>query len=56
LIEPSYVLLALGLTLEEANSSIRFGFGRFTSMDDVERAAFLLADKAGHFHRIFAVS
>ena len=56
MIEPSYVLLALGLTLEEANSSIRFGFGRFTSMDDVERAAFLLADKAEHFHRTFAGS
>ena len=55
LIEPSYVLLALGLSLEEANSSIRFGFGRFTSMDDVERAAILLADKAGRFHRTFAV-
>lgn len=56
LIEPSYVLMALGLTLEESNSSIRFGFGRFTSMDDVERAASLLADKAGHFHRTLAVS
>ncbi len=56
LIEPSYVLLALGLTLEEANSSIRFGFGRFTSMDDVERAAMLLADKVGHSHRTFAVA
>jgi cysteine desulfurase len=56
LIGPSYVLLALGLTLEEANSSIRFGFGRFTSMDDVERAATLLADKAEHFHRTLAVS
>ena len=55
LIEPSYVLLALGLTLEEANSSIRFGFGRFTSMDDVVRATTLLADKAGHSHRFFAV-
>lgn len=56
LIEPSYVLLALGLTLEEANSSIRFGFGRFTPMDDVERAAALLADKAEYFHRTLAVS
>lgn len=55
LIEPSYVLLALGLTLEEANSSIRFGFGRFTSIDDVERAAILLVEKAGHYHRTFAV-
>jgi cysteine desulfurase len=44
LIEPSYVLLALGLTLQEANSSIRFGFGRFTSIEHVERAVTLLAD------------
>jgi cysteine desulfurase len=56
LIEPSYVLLALGLTLEEANSSIRFGFGRFTSIDDVQLAATLLADKAEHFHRTLVVS
>lgn len=55
LIEPSYVLLALGLSLEEANSSIRFGFGRFTSLDDVERAAILLADKASRIHPTFAV-
>jgi cysteine desulfurase len=38
LMEPSYVLLALGLTVEEVNSSIRFGFGRFTTADDIERA------------------
>ena len=56
LIEPSYVLLALGLTLEETNSSIRFGFGRFTSMNDVERAATLIADKANHLHAALAAS
>jgi cysteine desulfurase len=43
LIEPSYVLLALGLTLEEVNSSIRFGFGRFNTVDDIERAVAALA-------------
>lgn len=47
--EPSYVLLALGLTLEEANSSIRFGFGRFSSVSDIEDAVAALkwaADKS----------
>ncbi len=56
LIEPSYVLIALGLTLEETNSSIRFGFGRFTSMNDVEQAATLIAEKATHFHAAAAAS
>ena len=50
-IEPSYVLLALGLTLEEANNSIRFGFGRFCSKEDAVCAAALIADKAEHFRR-----
>lgn len=56
LIEPSYVLLALGLTPEEANSSIRFGFGRFSSIEDMVRAADLIADKAEHFCRTLAAS
>ena len=43
LIEPSYVLFALGLSLEEVNSSIRFGFGRFITVDDIERAVVALA-------------
>ena len=55
LIEPSYVLTALGLTLEEANSSIRFGFGRFTTIEEVESAATMLAERVEHYSRDLAV-
>lgn len=37
-VEPSYVLRALGRTDVEAQSAIRFSFGRLTSRDDIEFA------------------
>lgn len=37
--QPSHVLLAMGLTPEEAASSIRFTLGRFTSTEDVDFAS-----------------
>ncbi len=37
-IEPSYVLRALGQTVEEAHGGIRISFGRFTTEMDVDRA------------------
>lgn len=37
-IEPSYVLRALGLTETQANASIRFSFGRFTTQAHIEKA------------------
>ena len=38
-IEPSHVILALGLAEERAHSSFRFGLGRFTTGAEVETAA-----------------
>jgi len=39
---PSHVLKAIGLSDAEARSSIRLGFGRYTTEDEIERAATLL--------------
>lgn len=38
-LEPSRVLLSIGLTREQAFSTIRFGFGRFTTRTEVVNAA-----------------
>lgn len=41
-VEPSHVLRAMGLTAEEAHSSLRFSLGRFTRAEDIERAVDLV--------------
>ena len=44
--EPSYVLRAIGLTHEQAQSSLRIGLGRFTTDSDIETAITLISERA----------
>ena len=40
----SHVLRAIGLSDRQAKGSIRLGFGRYTSMDELERGAQIILD------------
>ena len=44
-IQPSYVLRELGLTGEQAQSSIRLTLGRFTQSEDIDRAISLICSQ-----------
>ena len=48
-IEPSHVLLALGLSVEDVHCSIRFGFGVGLSLKQVKAAANIVGSDAGNF-------
>ena len=43
-VEPSHVLLALGLSEDQAHQSIRFGLGRFTTREETEFAVRVVLD------------
>ncbi len=43
--EPSHVLTSIGLSKSDANSSIRFGFGRFSTKSEVLSALDFIQDK-----------
>ena len=44
-LEPSYVLRALGLDEEMAHTSIRFGIGKFTTIEEIDYATKLIISK-----------
>lgn len=47
-LEPSYVLMALGLGDDLAHSSIRFSLGRFTTEEDVDQAIEMVVSGVNH--------
>lgn len=51
-LEPSYVLIALGLGDDLAHSSIRFSLGRFTTEEDVDYALKAVADGVNHMRNL----
>jgi cysteine desulfurase len=52
--EPSYVLLAIGLSREEAYSTLRIGLGRFTTPEGIESACGDIIRAAGRISRLAA--
>lgn len=50
--EPSHVLLAIGLGRDAALASLRFGLGRQTSADEIDRAVAHLADVVGYIRAV----
>ncbi len=51
-LEPSYVLRALGRSDELAHSSIRFSFGRYTKLEEVEYTASIIKDKVAKLREL----
>ncbi len=51
---PSHVLAALGLSAAEARSSIRLGFGRYTTEEEVDTAAAMLNEAVASQRRFAA--
>lgn len=51
-LEPSYVLRALGVSEDMAHTSIRFGFGRFTTDEEVSHAIDLVKSSIGRLREM----
>ena len=51
-LEPSYVLRALGVDVEMAHTSLRFGIGRFTTEDDIDYAIDHVVQAVGHLREM----
>ncbi len=49
--EPSHVLRSLGLSEDQARSSLRFGIGRFNTMEQIETAAEMITEAVKQLRR-----
>jgi cysteine desulfurase len=54
-IEPSHVLMAMGLTPERARSSVRFSFGQQNTLEDVEIAVALVGETVARLRELSPV-
>ena len=54
--EPSHVLRSLGLSRDAALASLRFGLGRSTTAEDIDRAVAHVADVVAHLRRTSPVA
>ena len=54
-IEPSHVLLAMGLTAEQARASIRFSLGKQTTVEDVEFALAVVPETVARLRELSPV-
>jgi cysteine desulfurase len=51
-VEPSHVLLAIGLEAERARASIRFSLGRANTVEQVDALIKAVTDSVAHLRRI----
>ena len=51
-LHPSHVLTAMGFSTERARSSLRFSFGRFNSMDEIERGIRIVCESVARLRSL----
>jgi len=54
-VEPSHVLLAMGLSPQDARSSVRFSLGRSNTVEQVDALVGALAESVAHLRRLSPV-
>ena len=50
-LEPSYILLALGVNADDAKSTVRFSLGRFTTLEELQKVVAEIKEKLPLLHK-----